>query len=72
MGAADSYFQKAELALKKHNYEYAIELFLQGLTIDPKSTVQRRRLHQIETLAIQERGGNPQGGLANRFKTAPL
>ncbi len=71
MGAADSYFQKAELALKKHNFEYAIELFLQGLAIDPKSTAQRRRLHQIEVLAIQERGGNPQGGMANRLKTAP-
>ena len=71
MGAADSYFQKAELALKKHNFDYAIELFLQGLAIDPKATAQRRRLHQIEVLAIQEKGGNPQGGLANRLKTAP-
>jgi tetratricopeptide (TPR) repeat protein len=60
------------LALKKHNYDYAIELFLQGLAIDPKSTAQRKRLHQIETLAIQERGGNPQGGFANKFKTAPI
>jgi len=71
LGAADNYFQKAELALKKHNYDYAIELFLQGLAIDPKATAQRRRLHQIEVLAIQEKGGNPQGGMANKLKTLP-
>ncbi|MGH2627590.1 MAG: tetratricopeptide repeat protein, partial [Anaerolineales bacterium] len=71
MGAADSYFQKADLALKKHNYDYAIELFLQGLMIEPKATDKRRRLHQIEVLAVQEKGGNPQGGLANRMKTMP-
>jgi tetratricopeptide (TPR) repeat protein len=70
VGAADSYFEKAELALKKHNYDYAIELFLQGLAIDPKATVQRRRLHQIEVLAVQEKGGNPQGGMGSRLKTA--
>ncbi len=68
MGAADSYFQKADLALKKHNYEYAIELFLQGLSIDPKITARRRQLHQIETLAIQEKGGNPAGGMATKLK----
>jgi tetratricopeptide (TPR) repeat protein len=71
LGAADNYFQKAELALKKHNYDYAIELFLQGLAIDPKATAQRKRLHQIEVLAIQEKGGNPQGGMANKLKTLP-
>jgi tetratricopeptide (TPR) repeat protein len=70
MGAADSYFQKAELALKKHNYDYAVELFLQGLAIDPKCTAQRKRLHQIEALAIQEKGGNPSGGMGAKLKTA--
>jgi tetratricopeptide (TPR) repeat protein len=71
LGAADNYFQKAELALKKHNYDYAIELYIQGLSIDPKATAQRTRLHQIEILAIQEKGGNTQGGMANKLKTLP-
>jgi len=72
VGAADSYFQKADVAFKKHNYEYAIELMLQGLSIDPKATDKRRLLHQIEVLAVQEKGGNPQGGMGTRFKTAPV
>ncbi|MBI4585305.1 MAG: tetratricopeptide repeat protein [Planctomycetes bacterium] len=61
-------FEKAELALKKQNLEYAIELYLQGLTLDPKAAEERRKLHQVETLAIQEKGGNPQGGFAVKMK----
>lgn len=71
MGHDDELFKKAEVALKKHNYEYAIELVLQGLLINPKATEWRRRLHQIEAQAIHSRGGNPQGGFGNKLKVLP-
>ena len=61
MSASKDYFKKAEQAAKKGNFEYAIELFMQGLMIDPKSVEQRGRMHHVMSLAIQEKGGNPQG-----------
>src|SRR5262245_58719480 len=45
---------------------------LQGLSIDPKATDKRRALHQIYALAVQEKGGNPQGGMATKLKAAPI
>ncbi|HVR75310.1 MAG TPA: hypothetical protein VMT52_13315, partial [Planctomycetota bacterium] len=72
MSAADEYFKKAEQALKKGNNEYAVELYLQGLIIDPKRSEERRKLHKVETLAVQEKGGNPQGGMSVRLKVMPI
>ena len=72
MSAADEYFKKAEQAAKKQNWDYATELTLQGLVISPKNAEQRRKLHQYETLAIQEKGGNPQGGMGMSLKVMPL
>ena len=34
MAAADNFFTKADQALKKKNFDYAIELYQQGLQID--------------------------------------
>jgi tetratricopeptide (TPR) repeat protein len=70
--AANDYFKKAEQAAKKQNFDYAIELYLQGLIIDPAASPARRALHQIETVAIQEKGGNPQGGFATKLKTGGI
>lgn len=72
MSAADEYFKKAEVAAKKGNYEYAIELMIQGLILDPKAAEQRRVLHRLETLAVQQKGGNPAGGMAAKLKLMPL
>ena len=72
MSAADEYFKKADQAAKKQNWDYAVELILQGLIINPKEADYRRKLHQIQTLAIQEKGGNPQGGIGVRFKVMPF
>src|SRR5687768_17842462 len=72
VSAADEYFKKAEQALKKGNNEYAVELYLQGLIIDPKRSEERRKLHKVETLAVQEKGGNPQGGMSVRLKVMPI
>ncbi len=58
--------------MKKGNHDYAIELVLQGLIINPKESDWRRKLHKIETLSIQEKGGNPQGGMGIRFKVMPI
>jgi len=59
--AAQNLFQKAEQAIKRRNFDYAIELLLQGLKLDPLNHEQRKRLRQTEILAIQEKGGNPRG-----------
>ncbi len=72
MSASKEYFKKAEQAAKKQNFEYAIELYMQGLMIDPKASEQRRRMHQVMTLAIEEKGGNPQGGMGVKLKVMPL
>jgi tetratricopeptide (TPR) repeat protein len=72
VSAADEYFKKADQAAKKQNWDYAVELILQGLIINPKDADYRRKLHQIETLAIQEKGGNPAGGMGVRLKVMPL
>jgi tetratricopeptide (TPR) repeat protein len=72
VSAAGEYFKKAELAVKKGNTEYAVELVLQGLLLEPKDTEWRRRLHKLEAIAIEERGGNPQGGMGVKFKVMPI
>ena len=41
---ADNLYAKAEQAIKRRNFEYAIELLLQGLKLDPLNVEQRRRL----------------------------
>lgn len=71
MGHDAELFKKAEVALKKNNYEYAIELILQGLLINPKAAEWRRRLHQLEARAIEDAGGNPAGGFGVKFKVLP-
>ncbi|MCZ6795046.1 MAG: tetratricopeptide repeat protein [Planctomycetota bacterium] len=62
-------FKRGDQAARKGNYEYAIELYLQGLTLDPKAGIQRRRLHEIEALAIESAGGNPEGGVSAKVKS---
>jgi len=72
VSAAAEYFKKAELATKKGNTEYAVELVSQGLRLQPKDTEWRRRLHKLEAIAIEEKGGNPQGGMGVKFKVMPM
>jgi tetratricopeptide (TPR) repeat protein len=72
LSAADEYFKKAEQAIKKGNHDYAVELITQGLIIQPKDSEWRRKLHKIETLSIQEKGGNPQGGMSTKLKVMPI
>lgn len=72
MGAADNFFGKAEQALKKRNYDYAIELYQQGLAIDPDRLEERKMLRATEVRRIQENGGNTMGGAAMKFKNLGL
>lgn len=62
MGAADNFFSKAELAVKKRNYDYAIELYQQGLMIDPDRDEERKKLRGTATRRCQENGGDTTGG----------
>lgn len=71
MARDEELFKKADQALRKHNYDYAIELILQGLTINPEAVEQRKKLHNIETKAVQDKGGKPEGGFAVKFKVLP-
>ncbi len=71
MGAADQFFQKAEQALKKRgSLDYAIELFQQGLQIDPNRLEERRKLRNAEVRRCQENGGNTLGGTAIMLRKA--
>lgn len=63
---ADNLFSKAEQAIKRRNFEYALELLLQGLKLDPFNVEQRKLLRKTAALAIEEKGGNPKGD----FKTS--
>jgi tetratricopeptide (TPR) repeat protein len=72
VSAAAEYFKKAELAAKKGNTDYAIELVSQGLRLEPKNTEWRRKLHKLEAIDIEEKGGNPQGGMGVKFKVMPM
>ncbi len=71
MARDEELFKKADQALRKHNLDYAIELILQGLTINPDAVEQRKKLHNVETKAIQDKGGKPEGGFAVKFKVLP-
>lgn len=70
MGAADNFFVKAEQALKKRNYDYAIELWQQGLSIDPDRLEERRKLRATAIRRCQENGSNTMGGGLTKFKFA--
>ncbi len=72
MAAADNFFSKADQALKKRNYDYAIELYQQGLQIDPDRVEERMRLRQAQIRRILDKGGNTQGGAGAMFKNGML
>ncbi len=72
MAAADNFFTKADQARKKKNYDYALELYQQGLQIDPDRVEERKRLRQAQVLRILDKGGNTQGGAGAIFKNGLL
>ena len=70
MNTAKDIFQRGEQAARKGNLEYAIELYIQGLTVDPKASDERQMLHRIETQLVESNGGNPAGGVGTKLKAA--
>lgn len=72
MAAADNFFTKAEQALKKRNFDYAIELYHQGLSIDPDRVEERMKLRAAQIHKVQESGGNTLGSAGAKFKNAML
>ncbi len=70
MGAADNFFVKSEQALKKRNYDYAIELYQQGLQIDPDRLDERRKLRATAIRRCQENGSSTTGGGMMKLKSA--
>ena len=69
VNTAKDIFQRAEQAARKGNFEYSIELYLQGLTINPKASEERQTLHRIEAQMVESNGGNPAGSVATKIKT---
>ena len=63
MNTAKDIFQRAEQAARKGNLEYAIELYIQGLTVNPKASDERQTLHRVEAQLVENNGGNPAGGV---------
>ena len=57
MGQADKQFEKAELAVKKQNLDYAIALYQQGLILDPAAAE-----------ALLDAAGYPRRADGNRFE----
>ncbi|GIW71760.1 MAG: hypothetical protein KatS3mg102_1302 [Planctomycetota bacterium] len=57
-------YQKAAEAVKRRNYDYAIELFLQELTLDPDNAEARRALRAAELKKFQEAGADPASNAA--------
>ena len=72
MAAADNFFTKAGQALKKKNYDYAIELYQQGLQIDADRLEERKLLRQAQIMRVMEKGGNTTGGGLVKMKNALL
>ena len=57
---ADTFFEKARTVGATGNYEFAIEMFVQGLTIDPENTEGHAALREI-SLKRKASGGKPMG-----------
>lgn len=55
-------YEKAAEAVKKRNYDYAIELFIQELTLEPNNVDARKALRAAELRKFQESGAKPEGG----------
>ncbi|HBO50921.1 MAG TPA: hypothetical protein DD471_02975 [Planctomycetes bacterium] len=70
MNTAKDIFQRAEQAARKGNLEYSIELYLQGLTVNPKAADERQMLHRIEAQLVESNGANPAGGVGAKLKSA--
>ncbi len=70
MNTAKDIFQRAEQAARKGNLEYSIELYLQGLTVNPAASDERQTLHRIEAQLVENNGGNPAGGVGAKLKSA--
>ena len=50
---------KADEAAQKRNYDYAIELYLQAVTLEPDNAQARKALRQVEVKRATEMGGTP-------------
>ncbi len=70
MAASDNFFQKAEQALKKRNYDYAVAMYVQGLSIDPDRPEERRKCRAAQVRSVQENGGTTTGGRMFQIKNA--
>ena len=54
---ANKLLERATQASERGNYDYAVELFQQLLTVQPDNTDARRELRNVERRKVQENGG---------------
>ena len=62
------YYNKADLAFKKSNYDYAIELLSRILSIQPDLIEARRYLRLVENKRLQEKPPSIQKRISNKTK----
>ena len=73
MGAADNFFKKADQVLKKKGgLDYAIEMFQQGLAIDPDRLEERKKLRGVSIRRCMDSGANTLGGARVKIKNTLL
>jgi tetratricopeptide (TPR) repeat protein len=73
MSGTEKLFEKAKEAFSKRNYDYAIELFLNILKVDPNHVDARKALRNTELKKQSELGGGSKlGGLFGAAKGATL
>ncbi len=65
-------YDRAAEAVKKRNYDYAIELFIQELTLEPNNVEARRALRAAEIKKYHELGVEPGGFRAYLSGLGPL
>ena len=53
----DGLHKRAEEALEKRNYDYARDLFIQIITVDPNNSAARKGLRNAISRKFQELGG---------------
>ena len=71
-GQLKEYYNKGLLAFEKKNYDYAIELFSQALTLKKDYADARHYLRLSEQRKLQENPPNIFSGFFNKVKNLPL
>jgi tetratricopeptide (TPR) repeat protein len=68
-GHFDKLFEKAQEAAKRRNYDYAIDLYMQFLNVNPDHEEAARQIRAVTVRKGQEEGISPKAGLFRGFSS---